>query len=127
MKNKSYICHIPYLRNSMAYDHNFWYLQMIFFHFFRILIFWVASGKKGKKWPKMTTNCHITYCHLWYTFVKMISPLFFFFFQIWIFWVVRRRGGSKKWSKMTKNYVSRAPYLRSHTLYDCHLWYTRVK
>ena len=25
MKNKSYICYVPYLRNSMTYDHDFWY------------------------------------------------------------------------------------------------------
>ena len=33
----------------------------------------------------------------------------------------------QKWYKMTKNYVSLAPYLRNHTSYDCHLWYTCVK
>ena len=28
---------------------------------------------------------------------------------------------------MTKNYVSCTPYLRKHTSYDRHLWYTSVK
>ena len=28
---------------------------------------------------------------------------------------------------MTKNYVCCARYLRNHTSYDCHLWYTSVK
>ena len=32
-----------------------------------------------------------------------------------------------KWSKMTKYYIRFAPYLRNHTLYDCHLWCTYVK
>ena len=81
-----YMCHIPYLRNSIAYDHDFWYtclkwgISMHFFHFFKILVFWVVSGVKGKKWPKMT-----------------------------------------------KNYDCHASYLRKHTSYDCHLWYTGVK
>ena len=25
MKSKNYICHALYLRNSVAYDHDFWY------------------------------------------------------------------------------------------------------
>ena len=24
MKNNNYICHVPFLRNSKAYDHDFW-------------------------------------------------------------------------------------------------------
>ena len=38
MKNNNYICHVLYLRNSVAYDHDFWftcvkwwYLQVFFF------------------------------------------------------------------------------------------------
>ena len=31
-------------------------ISSCFFHFFKILIFWVASGAKGQKWPKMTKN-----------------------------------------------------------------------
>ena len=27
-----------------------------FFHFFKILIFWIVRGIKGQKWPKMTKN-----------------------------------------------------------------------
>ena len=50
MKNNNYICHVPYLRNSIAYDHYFlyncvkWcYLQGLFkffwnFHFFVLRI-----------------------------------------------------------------------------------------
>ena len=46
------------------------------------------------------------------------------FFNFWKFWfsgllVVYK---CKKWYKMTKNYLCRAPYLRNHTWYDCHLW-----
>ena len=25
MENNNYICHVPYLRNSIAFDHDFWY------------------------------------------------------------------------------------------------------
>ena len=44
---------MPYLRNSIAYDHDLWctyvkrYLQV--FHFFKILIFWVVSEVKGQE------------------------------------------------------------------------------
>ena len=51
----------PYLRNRASYDCDFWctfvkwwYLQQIF-SFFRILIFGVFRGIKGKKWPKITS------------------------------------------------------------------------
>ena len=47
IKNNNCICHASYLRNSVAYDHNFcyicvkwWYLQACF-SFFKILIFGV--------------------------------------------------------------------------------------
>ena len=50
----------PYLSNCTSYDCDFcctfvewWYLQQIF-SFFKILIFWVFRGIKGKKWPKLT-------------------------------------------------------------------------
>ena len=68
MKN-NYMCHAPYLRNSVACDHDFlytcdkwWYLLVFFFFVFcflsffffffifsKLLIFWVVSGKKGQK------------------------------------------------------------------------------
>ena len=55
MKN-NYIRYVPYLRNSIAYDHDFcgtcvkrWYLQGFFFQFFKIFIFWVVRVVKGQK------------------------------------------------------------------------------
>ena len=48
-----YIHHMPYLRNSIAYDHDLWctcvkrYLQV--FHFFKIFIFQVVSEVKGQE------------------------------------------------------------------------------
>ena len=55
MKNNNYICHMPYLRNIIAYDHDFWYTcKMIspgvFFIFFYISFFWaVRRGGEGKR------------------------------------------------------------------------------
>ena len=92
---------MPYLRNSIAYDHDFWYtsvkwwyLSVFFFFFLKFSFFRLLGGKRGKKWPKMTKNyvwCtsylrnHISYdCHLWYTSVKWwwcYLQVFFSFFQ----------------------------------------------
>ena len=57
---KFFVCVTPYLKNLTLYDCDFWctcvkwgYLQEIF-SFFKILIFGVFRGIKGKKWPKIT-------------------------------------------------------------------------
>ena len=54
MKNNNYVRHAPYLRNSKAFDHYFWYpcvkwwyIQKFFF--VEILIFWAVRGVKGQK------------------------------------------------------------------------------
>ena len=66
MKNNNYIRHMPYLRNSIGYDHDFWYtcvlndeISRFFFHFYELFIFWTvrvggggARGKRAKKSPK---------------------------------------------------------------------------
>ena len=55
---KTFFCLTPYLRNHTSYDCNFWctcvkwYLQQLF-SFFKVLIFGVFKGIKGKKWPKI--------------------------------------------------------------------------
>ena len=49
MKNENYICHVPYLRNSIAYDHDFWYICVnddISRRFFHLL--GCQSGKRTK-------------------------------------------------------------------------------
>ena len=52
-KNNNYIRHAPYLRNSIAYDHDFFTLvenddiSRCFFHFFDIPSFWAVRGVKG--------------------------------------------------------------------------------
>ena len=64
---KNYICHVPCLRKSIAYNHNFccnsvkwWYLQA-FFSFFSNSRNWkktitslTCQRVKWQKWPKMT-------------------------------------------------------------------------
>ena len=49
------MCHVPYLKDSIAHDHDFWstcvkwwYLQ-VFFHCFEIFTFWAASEVKGEE------------------------------------------------------------------------------
>ena len=111
----------------------------LFFHFLKILIFWVVSVEQGQKMAQNDKKLHLLrfisqepYIK-WLSFMvhlceMMISPGFFFFI-FWKFWFFRLLVGNKvkKWPKMTKNYISCTLYLRNHTSYDCHLWYTCVK
>ena len=150
MKNNNYIHHTPYLRNSLAYDHDFWYtcvkwyLQVcfffpfflnfkrfcllhfisresyiiwwsfmvhlceiiifpgIFFHFFKILIFWVVRGVKGQKMVQnekklclLRSISQETYI-IWFSFMvhmckMIISMAIFFIFSE--FWCSRLLGG----------------------------------
>ena len=74
MKNNNYICHMPYLKNSIAYNHDFWYtcvkwryLQSCCFFFFMsfIFIFWAVRGVKRQKIAQnekvtvTSVTCHI--------------------------------------------------------------------
>ena len=56
IKNNNYICHEPYLRNSIAYDHDFWYTNVkwkyfqVFFSFFsKLLKIAQKMAQNGKK------------------------------------------------------------------------------
>ena len=65
---------------------------------------------------------------IWLSFMvhlcnMMIAPVVFFKFSKCSVSVLYGWKG-KKWSKTRKNCVCCAPYLRNHTSYDCHLWYT---
>ena len=133
MKNKNYIRHVPYLRNSVAYDHDFWYTWVkwwylqAFFSFFSTFWFFgllgrrkgmggggVARGKRAKndpKWQKIllvavhiSGAVHMIVIYVVYVSNKNISSCFFQIFKILIFWVVRQVKG-KKLPKMTKNSV----------------------
>ena len=54
-RKTDYICHVPYLRNSIEYDHYFWYTCAKWwylqagFSFFQNFDFWVVGGVKGQK------------------------------------------------------------------------------
>ena len=58
MKNNNYIHHVPYLRNSIAYDHDFWYncvkwwYLQVFFSTFWYFYFLGFRGVKGQKMTK---------------------------------------------------------------------------
>ena len=143
MKNNNYICYVPFVRNSIAYDHDFWYTLMIspdvMFSFSKFwLIFWVVRGVEGqkmvqndKKFCLLHSISHEPYI-IWLSFMlnmwKMIISLclFFYFSKFWFFGLL---GGkrAKSSQKLQKNSVRRASYLRNHRSYDCNLWYTCVK
>ena len=108
MKNNNYICHASYLRNSIGYDHDFWYtfvkwwyLEGFFSFFWNFFIFWAVRRVKGQKIAqKMKSNnyiCHLPYLRksvaydhdFWYTCVKWwYISAFFPFFEILSFWTV---------------------------------------
>ena len=113
--------------------------SVFFFHFSKILIFWVVSGvkraKNGPKWEKiLSVMLHIsgTIHHVNVSFVvhkckMMISPCVFFqFLKILIFWVLRRVKGQKI-VQNDKRFSLPTPYLKNHGSHDCHLWYTSLK
>ena len=98
------------------------------FWFFRLLV-----RLKDKKWSKVTkySVCRAPYLkektlcdfHIWYTCLKLWYLLgFFHFFKILIFGVVV----GVKVQKIDQNHCH-VQYFRSHTSYNCHLWYTSVK
>ena len=122
-------------------------------HFYKMVISWVVffilskfwfSGflveEKGKKWSKVRKNPvrHTPYLrnHTSYDFHLCIygandnndngtnDNVFFYFIKILIFQVFRGHQKGKK--KYTKNSANCTLYLRNHTSYDCHLWFTSV-
>ena len=53
--------------------------------------------------------------------------VFFQFSKILNFWVVSRVKRVKYGPKWQKSLICHASYLRNHTSYDLHLWYTSIK
>ena len=51
MKNNNHIRHMPYLKNSVAYDHEFWYtcddISRHFFIFLKFSFFGLLGGRGG--------------------------------------------------------------------------------
>ena len=137
MKNNQ-IRYVPYLRNSIAYDHYFWYTCVkwwylqTFFSVFQNFDFWVHRGLKGQKAFQNDKNfclsCSISQepYIIWLSFMvqvcKMVlSPGVLFNFKILIFRVVRGLKGQK----ITQNDKSLClPHFifQNHISYDLHLW-----
>ena len=112
----------------------------VFFHFFKILIFWVVRGVKrqkivqnGKKFcPShlISQEPYIIWLSFSVHFYKMMisSGVSFIFSKLWFSgsigggWGKRAKDGPR-W----KNSVCHAQYLRNHTSYDCCLWCRCIK
>ena len=93
-KSNNYIHHAQYLRNSIAYD-----ISRHFFHFFRILIFWVVSGVKRQKMVQNEKKICLSRSIsqepyiIWFLFMIHMCKMMIssgLFFKILIFRVVRR-------------------------------------
>ena len=135
MKNNNYICHPSYLKNIIAYDHDFWYTsvkrwKVFFFSIFQNFEFLVFSGvKKTKNGPKLEkkyvccTPCLRNHAscdfHLWYTCVKWYLQAFFHFDFPGCF-------GGKRAKNIPKcqNILTVALHICMVTSYDHHVWYT---
>ena len=89
-------------------------ISRIFFHFFKILIFWVLWRQKCKRWSKMTKKLSLsclvsqeTYI-IWFKFMvyvckMIISPGgFFIFSKFWFFGLLgdKRAKNCPKWQKI---------------------------
>ena len=109
----------PYLRNHTSYDCHLWYtsvkwyLQWVFFHFFKILIFqvvsWVKEQQNGPKWQKFLSHSISQEPYLiWLWFLlmckMMLSPIIFFIFSK--FWILGFYGGGVKGKEIAHNYTS---------------------
>ena len=111
---------------------------MFFFHFIKIVIFQVVRGVEGQKMVQSEKNsvCHTPYLrnNTWYDFHLCIyganDNIFrkIFFLILSRFWFSRFLGevGLKGKKQSLKNSVRCTLYLRNHTSYDFHLWYTSV-
>ena len=107
MKN-NYICHAPYLRTTIAYDHGFWYTIVkwylqVFFSFFWNFDFWGCLGVKGQKngpkWKSIISIRHHISGPVWHCswflvhYCKMISPgTSFIFSKFWFLGLLRGKG-----------------------------------
>ena len=63
MKNNSYTYHVPFFKNSIAYDHDFWFTcvsfgspGVFFFFFFFNFDFWAGRRGTGVRGQKMAQN-----------------------------------------------------------------------
>ena len=119
MKNNNYICHVPYLRNSVPYDHDFWCtcVKRCFFNFFYVFISWTDRGGGGVKRQKVVQDDKKILLHflsqepyiIWFSFmvhlcIMMISRgIFFIFPKFWCSGLLGGWGGGVKGQKMVQN------------------------
>ena len=112
----------PYLRNRTSSDHNFWY-TCVKWWYLQIYSNYIRHA------PYLRNS--IAYDHyFWYTYVKLwYLHAFFSFFQNFDWGKRSKNFDGVKGQKMAQSdkKFCRASYLRNHTSYDCHLWYTCVK
>ena len=139
--DKNSVCHASYLWNYIVIygihvqNDN---ISRCFFQFFRISIFQVVRWLKGqkmvqndKKFCLLHFISHELYI-MWLSFIVCIrkiiisSGVLLIFPKFWFSGSIGR-WNSKKRSRMTKNSVCYAPYLRNHTSCDCHFWCKCVK
>ena len=121
MKNKNSIHHVPYLRNSMAYDHDFWYTCVKWWYLRCFFGLWSKRTKNGPKWQKILsvsllisgTLHHIWLCFLIHMCKIMISPaIFFIFSKLFFFLVFQKDKRAKNDPKLLPTSVHHALYLR---------------
>ena len=122
MKN-NYICHARYLKNSIAYNHEFWYncvkwwYIQVFYLFFEIFIFQAVRWVKGQKTAQNEKyKLHVSRIisqeqySIWSWFLVylckiMISPgslsIFFFFLSFYFLGCYggKRAKNSPKWKR----------------------------
>ena len=137
---------MPYLRNSIAYDHDFcytrvklWYLPAFFPFFWNCNFLGCYLGKRAKDCKIIKSNnyiCHVSYLmnrkacdhDFWYTCVKWwYVQEFFLIFWNFHFWAVRGVKGKSIAQNENKNYIRHEPYLRNSITNDHDFCYTCVK
>ena len=140
-ENYSYIRHVPYLCNSIADDHDFWYTCVKWWYLLEFFHFWYfhfqgVRGVKGQKKAQDDKKVLLNFISqepyiIWSWLMahmckRVICPGGFLQFWFWRSIVGQK---SKKWAEMTKNYVCPStPYLSKHTSYDrVFFCYTNLK
>ena len=136
MKNSNHTHHVPYLRNSIAYDHDFWYtcvkcdISSSFFLYFHFSGWYLLNGPRWQKklcllyFISQEPYIIVIYVHLC-TMMISLGVFFFIFSKFW-FSGLLNSGGCKMIQNEKKIcllcFTSQESYI-----YDFHLWYSCVK
>ena len=100
MKNNNYMCHVPYIRKSIAYDHGFWYTCVKLWYLQK----WPMMTKKSVAVDISGTICHMIVIYGTLVYNDDICRVFFIFYffifsKFWFFGLFRwvgRRGRDKR-------------------------------